>query len=188
MSNKVRLFVDKKDLEVLCTNDNIINITGMIGSGKTTLANKYRNDSRYVVISLDCLYRGQDKDNINEETIKINQMLKKKYPNQDNEKYYEEIISYIKNTDKSVIYVLEGQQIYRYLDIKEIKGRLIIKRTAIIKWWKRSIVRHIKRKKIELTNKQITRKQYYSNILYWLKRRTIQLKYYKDFNIFLTNI
>ena len=57
MKNKVSLFIDKTDIEILCTNDNISNITGMIGSGKTTLANQYRNNNKYIVISLDCLYR-----------------------------------------------------------------------------------------------------------------------------------
>jgi len=38
----------------------------MIGSGKTTLADQYRKDPNFVVISLDCLYRGQDKENMNE--------------------------------------------------------------------------------------------------------------------------
>ncbi len=57
MKNKVHFFIDQTDIEILCTNDNIINITGMIGSGKTTLANQYRNNNNYIVISLDCLYR-----------------------------------------------------------------------------------------------------------------------------------
>lgn len=192
MKNSVKLFIDKKDLEVFCTEDNIINITGMIGSGKTTLANKYRNNPNYIVISLDCLYRGQDKENMNKETMKINKILQKKFPNQDNERYfknyYKEIINYISNSNKPITYILEGQHIYRYLNLSEIRGKIIIKRTCIIKCWKRSIVRHIKRKKIELNNNQITRKQYYQNIWYWIKRRTKQLKYYKDFNKFLTKI
>lgn len=192
MKRRVGIFIDQKDLEVLCTNDNIINITGMIGSGKTTLANKYRNNSDYIVISLDCLYRGQDKENMNTETMTINKILQKKFPNQDNEKYfknyYQEIIHYINNSDKTTTYVLEGQHIYRYLNLNEIKGKLIVKRTCIMKCWKRSIIRHIKRKKLELVNKNITRKQYYCNIWYWIKRRTGQLKYYKDFNTFLSKV
>lgn len=192
MSNRVKVFIDKKDMEVVCTNDNIINITGMIGSGKTTLANKYRNNNAYIVISLDCLYRGQDKENMNKETIKINKILKKKFPNQDNEqyfkKYYQEIMNYIGSSNKSITYVLEGQHIYRYLNLSDIKGKLIIKRTCLVKCWKRSIVRHMKRKKTQLNNNEITRKQYYHNIWYWIKRRTKQLKYYKTFNCFLSKI
>lgn len=192
MKNKVKLFIDKKDLEVLCTKDNIINITGMIGSGKSTLANKYRNDKKYVVISLDCLYRGQDKDNLNKETEKILKILTQKFPAQNSEeyfvKYYHEILNYINTCDKSVIYVLEGQHIYRYLKLKEIKGKLIIKRTCIFKCYKRSIIRHIKKLKIELNKNLISTKQYYHSVWYWVKRRTNQLKYYKKLNQFLNQI
>ncbi|MCI8346844.1 MAG: ATP-binding protein [Bacilli bacterium] len=60
----------------------------MIGSGKTTLADKYRDNNNYIVISLDCLYRGQDKENMNEDTSRINRILQKKFPNQNNERYF----------------------------------------------------------------------------------------------------
>lgn len=192
MENKIKIIKDKKDIEIQCTEENIINITGMIGAGKTTKANLYRNDERYIVISLDCLYRGQDKENMNEETRIINQILKEKFPNQDNERYfkqyYDEIIRYINNSGKNVIWVLEGQQIYRFLSFKDIKGKLIIKRTGLLKCWKRSIVRHIKKKRLLLKQHQITKKQYYENAWYWIKRRTKQLKYYKDLKRFLDEI
>lgn len=192
MKNKVSLFIDKSDIVKLYTDDNIINITGMIGSGKTTTASQYKNNNNYIVISLDCLYRGQDKENMNENTMEINKILKEKFSEQDNEtyfkNYYHEILKYIDTFDKSITFVLEGQHIYRYLDLQEIKGKLIIKRTCIMKCWKRSILRHIKRKKMELDNNVITKKQYYSNIYYWMKRRTKQLKYYKDLNRFLNKI
>ena len=79
MKSKVKLLIDEKDIIFKCTKDNIINITGMIGSGKTTYADKYRKDNNYIVISLDCLYRGQDKENMNEETQNINQILQKNF-------------------------------------------------------------------------------------------------------------
>lgn len=192
MKDKIRLFIDKEDIEIKFTEDKIINITGMIGSGKTTKADIYRNDNNYIVISLDCLYRGQDKENMNEQTMLINQILKEKFPIQDNEKYfkeyYYEIIRYINNFDQPITWVLEGQHIYRFLSLKDIKGKLIIKRTCLFNCWKRSIIRHIKRKKVELKNNQITKKQYRANIWYWIKRRTNQLKYYKNFNEFLYEI
>ena len=53
MENKITMIQDKKDIEIQCTEEKIINITGMIGAGKTTKANLYRNDERYIVISLD---------------------------------------------------------------------------------------------------------------------------------------
>ncbi len=141
------------------------------------------------MISLDCLYRGQDKENMNEDTIRINELLVQKFPNQNNEKYfrdyYLEILRYIDNYPKKVIFVLEGQQIYRYLDLEDIKGKLIIKRTSILKCWYRSILRHIRKKKVELRSGKITRAKYYQNIWYWFKRRTRQVKYYKELNYFL---
>lgn len=192
MKSKVRIWIDEKDIEIKCTNDNIINITGMIGAGKTTTANQYRTDSKYIVISLDCLYRGQDKENMNKETERINQLLSKKFPLQDNEKYfklyYDEILNYISSVNKPITWVIEGQHIYRYLNFEDLKGTLIVKRTCLINCWKRSIIRHIRKKKILLKKGEITKKQYYHNIWYWIKRRTEQLKYYKKFNQFLEEI
>lgn len=195
MDNKINFFKDKEDIKIKCTNDNIINITGMIGSGKSTLADKYRNNDNYVVISLDCLYKGQDKKNLNKVTLDIIQILKEKLKekfeeeNYDNfQVYYNEILAYKDKNFTDKILVLEGQHIYRYLDLKYIKGELIIKRTSIFHCWTRSIIRHIKRKKVQLQNNEITKKQYYKNAWYWIKRRTSQLKYYKDMKHFLNEI
>lgn len=189
MKNRVRWFKSQSDIEVFCTHDNIIHITGMIGSGKTTLADQYRNDPHFVVISLDCLYRGQDKENMNADTAKINKLLMEKFPNQNNQQYfkdyYREILYYIEKFPRKVTFVLEGQQIYRYLDLKDIRGKLIIKRTSILKCWYRSILRHIRRKRKQLKSNRITRIEYDQNIWYWIKKRTKQLKYYKRLNQFL---
>ncbi len=192
MENRVKWFRSQNDIEILCTNDDIIHITGMIGSGKTTLANQYRNDGRFVVISLDCLYRGQDKENMNEDTARINEILAQKFPEQNNQRYFKEyyceILHYIENFSRKVTFVLEGQQIYRYLDLKDIKGKLIIKRTSILKCWYRSILRHIRRKKKDFQNRKITKREYYQNIWYWIKKRTKQVSYYKRLNSFLEEV
>ncbi len=192
MKDKIKLWIDKKDIEIKCTEDKIINITGMIGAGKSTEANKYRNNNNYIVISLDCLYRGQDKGNLNEETKIINKILQKKLPNKDKEEYfkeyYYEIIKYINSVNKPVIWVLEGQHIYRYLSLKDIKGIVIVKRTCLINCWIRSIMRHIKKKKIKLKNNEITKRQYRNDIWNLIKKRTKQVKYYQDLNKFLYEI
>lgn len=192
MKDKIRLWIDKKDIEIKCTEDKIINITGMIGAGKSTEANKYRNNNNYIVISLDCLYRGQDKGNLNEETMIINKILQEKLPNKDKEEYfkeyYYEIVKYINSVNKPVIWVLEGQHIYRYLSLKDIKGILIVKRTCLINCWIRSITRHIKKKKIKLKNNEITKRQYRNEIWNLIKKRTKQVKYYQDLNKFLYEI
>lgn len=184
---KVNFFSDKSDISIRLTDDNIINITGMIGSGKSTMADKYRNDERYIVISLDCLYKDQDKENSNIHTGNINEIIKNKFPEKNNMEYFNEyydiILEYIKKQRK--IGVIEGQQIYRYLDINNVKGKIIVKRTSIFHCWYRSIRRHITRRYKLYKNGEISFKKFIANSWYWIKRRTLQLKHYKSLNCFL---
>ena len=51
--NKIYLLKDKKDYVKKLTNDNIINIIGTKGSGKTTSSLKYIDDDNYIVIVSD---------------------------------------------------------------------------------------------------------------------------------------
>jgi len=104
------------------------------------------------------------------------------------EEYYYEILNWISKTNRQITWVLEGQHIYRFLKLQDIKGKLIVKRTSLINCWIRSIVRHIKKGKIELRGNQITKKQYCANNWYWIKRRTKQLKYAKVLNQFVKEV
>lgn len=186
-NEKVKFFKDKPDISMCITNDNIINITGMIGSGKSTMANKYRNNEEYIVISLDCLYKDQDKENSNIHVENINQFIKEKFPEKNNFEYFNEyyniILEYIKQQEK--IGVIEGQQIYRYIDINNIKGKIIVKRSSIFHCWYRSIRRHITKKYKLYKNGEISLKKYIKNSWYWIKRRTFQIRHYKKMNTFL---
>ncbi len=50
----MKMFKDQKDYEKILTKDNIINIIGTKGSGKTTSSQKYINDD-YIVVNGDRL-------------------------------------------------------------------------------------------------------------------------------------
>ena len=58
MSNryKIGIFKDKEDIEFIFTNDDVINITGMMGSGKTTLAKKMANRTKKELMTFDWMF------------------------------------------------------------------------------------------------------------------------------------
>ncbi len=55
---KVGIFRNKKDIDIQLTPDHIINVTGMIGSGKSTYANQYKNKENHIIISFDYVLSG----------------------------------------------------------------------------------------------------------------------------------
>ena len=103
---KINFFKDKKDYERILTNDEIINIIGSKGSGKTTTSLKYMNDENYVVINCDRLLElpsGVE----HKELSKIRDILKKKYvtikEGKEFYKQYIDIIDYIKKENKKAL-------------------------------------------------------------------------------------
>ena len=54
--SRIYLFKDQKDYVYRLTNDNIININGTKGSGKTTSSLKYIDNDNYIVINCDRLF------------------------------------------------------------------------------------------------------------------------------------
>ena len=76
--SKIYLFRDRKDYIKKITNDNVINVIGTKGSGKTTSTLKYINDDDYIVINCDRLYE-MPTDKIVEDKYltEIKNMLKK---------------------------------------------------------------------------------------------------------------
>ena len=58
MSKESKLYLtrDREDYIKKLTNDNVINVIGTKGSGKTTSTIKYINDDDYIVINCDRLY------------------------------------------------------------------------------------------------------------------------------------
>ncbi len=168
---KVGIFKDREDIEITLTNDNIINITGMMGSGKTTLAHKIEERENIELLCLDWMF-GYSLGNRPE---KINNMLKefeKLYPETENQKIFQYFnkrkedkrvdLKYYEYTNKIYTYlisnisephIIEGRHIYKYMNLNLLKGKIIIKRTSLIHAYKRAFKRDVK-KKIELYKKQ----------------------------------
>lgn len=69
---QVGIFKDKEDIEINLTEDKIVNITGMMGAGKTTLAHTIKDKENFELVSLDWMF-GYSLGNRPE---KINSMLK----------------------------------------------------------------------------------------------------------------
>lgn len=167
---RVGIFKDKEDIEITLTNDKIINITGMMGSGKTTLANTISDKENIELLSLDWMF-GYSLGN---RPQKINDMLKEFeyiYPETKNQKIFQYFykrrkdkkvdLKYYEYTDKIYSYlieninepqIIEGRHIYEYMDPNFLKGKIIIKRTSLIHAYKRAFKRDVG-KKIELCKK-----------------------------------
>ncbi len=141
---KINMFKDKDDYEKVLTDDNVVNIIGTKGSGKTTASLKYINDSDYIVINCDRLLGliGSNEEEDKELPI-IRSMLKNKYGViKEGKKFiycYNDIVDYIKKKDKKAL--IEGNIIQEIEPITQLKGKIIIKRTGIIK----SFIRAVKR-------------------------------------------
>lgn len=145
MMNKIHLFLTKEDYKKKLTEDNIINVTGSVGSGKSTYGLKYRDNNDYIVISTDSLYSDNDPATLTKEVIELRNLLIKKYGNITEANftlYYPDIIKYIKTKKK--IGIIEGGSIADIDNIKVLRGTVIVKRAARIKCYYRAVLRDYK--------------------------------------------
>lgn len=183
--SKIYLFRDRKDYIKKLTNDNVINVIGTKGSGKTTSTLKYINDDDYIVINCDSLYE-MPADNIVEDKYltEIKNMLKKKYGNIfEGEKFincYNDILDFVNQRNKKVL--IEGNVIYDIKPITLLKGMVIVKRTGIIKCFIRVIkrdypIKYFLNQEIEKHGKFLGRFYRLKNII---KRRKNVFKLYHE--------
>ncbi len=105
---KIYLFKDQKDYEKKITDDDIVNVIGTKGSGKTTSTIKYINDENYIVVNCDRLLElPGDICREDIELSKIRKMLIEKYGKIIEGKNfidsYYDIILYIKKRKKKAI-------------------------------------------------------------------------------------
>jgi len=187
MSKESNLYMirDRKDYIKKLTDDDVINVIGTKGSGKTTSTLKYINDDDYIVVNCDRLY-DMPTDKIAEDKflIEIKDMLKKKYGKIcEGETFincYNDILDFIKKKDKKAL--IEGNVIYDIKPITLLKGTVIVKRTGIIKCYIRAIkrdypIRYFLDQEIEKHGKLLGRFYRFKNIV---KRRKNIFKIYHE--------
>lgn len=180
---KITLNINKQPYEKVITNDNIINITGESGSGKSTYTQKYLNDDNYIVIDTDEIFGNRPTNNKN--SIEIREFLANKYGTnipdicENFNIIYLEILNYYKNTNKTL--VIDSAQ-YRNLktleDLKMIKGKIIIIRTCVDECYNRVINRW----------KSIKKNYTEEELNFYKKRKKGMYEWYKSLNEFIEKI
>ena len=154
--SKIYIFKDRKDYVKKITDDDVINIIGTKGSGKTTSTLKYINNDNYIVINCDRLYEMPTGNDIEDEYLsEIKSLLKKKYGKicEDSEfiNCYNDILNFIVKKNKKTL--IEGNVIYDIKPITQLKGTIIVKRTGILKCFIRAVKRDYPNK--HFLNKEI---------------------------------
>lgn len=142
--SKLSLLIDKKDYIKRITEDDVVNIIGLKGSGKTTSVVEYLNDDSYIVVNCDALLELPENNRKEDKLLsEIRNKLIKKYgeikTNKEFIDCYNDIVSYAKNKNKKLL--IEGNLILEINPISKLKGTVIIKRTGIIKCFIRTIKR-----------------------------------------------
>lgn len=141
---EISLYVSKEPYIKELTNDNVINLTGQSGSGKSTYAKEYFNSEDYLVIDTDDVLsekRFLKSDGINKELGELFRNKYEKLPNlaDDFDLIYKEILEYCKDINKTI--VIDCAQFHCIKDISILKGKIIIIRTDIDTCYKRCIER-----------------------------------------------
>lgn len=141
----ISLTIFKKPYIKQLTNDNIINLTGQSGSGKSTYANEHFNTDEYLIIDTDEIFsdkRFQYAKGISKE---LGEMFRSKYHELPDlgsnfDLIYRDILNYCKKYDKTII--IDCAQFHCIKDINILKGKIIIIRTDIDTCYKRCIDRY----------------------------------------------
>lgn len=128
------------------TNDNIINLTGQSGAGKSYYAKENFNSEEYEIVDTDDVFsdkRFEESTGLNKKVGEYFRCKYKELPNlsDDFDLIYNEIIGYCKEIDKTI--VIDCAQFHCCKDISILKGKIIIIRTDIDTCYNRTISRWI---------------------------------------------
>lgn len=142
--SKIFYFIDRKDYVKNVNGDNVINIIGTKGSGKTTNTLKYIDNDEFIVVNCDKLLDMPIDDIFEDKFLSdIIKLLKDKYGNipEGNEflKCYNDIVDFCEKENKKLL--IEGNLLYDIDPITNLKGTVIVKRTGVLKCFFRTIKR-----------------------------------------------
>lgn len=177
----INLFIDKEPYIKQITMDNVINLTGQSGSGKTTYANEQFNSDKYLVIDTDEIFSDDRFEHSKGINKKLGEYFRSKYNKslncgEDFDLIYKDILDYCKQYDKTI--VIDCAQFHCIKDISLLKGKLIVIRTCIDNCYNRAIERY------KNANKNYSREELEK---YKEKKKAIY-KWYKYTNEFLEKI
>ena len=177
----INLFIDKEPYIKKITTDNIINLTGQSGSGKTTYAIKNFNSDDYLLIDTDDIFsdnRFKNTEGINKELGKYFRSKYKELPNcgDDFDLIYNDILDYCSKYDKTI--VIDCAQFHCIKDVNLLKGTLIVIRTCIDNCYNRTIERY----------KTINSNYSEDDLLKYKERKKAIYKWYKYSNKFINII
>ena len=149
-NNFIDLFIDKEPLIINISNDNIINITGESGSGKSTyVKNNFNNDS-YQIVETDLLFN----DNYLSDPLlnEIRKEIFKKYSDehfpggynlQINFNHFNEVLNIILKHKPNKALVIDSGQFRHIKNYNLLKGKMIIMRTSIWECFNRACKRFL---------------------------------------------
>lgn len=139
------LTINKDPFIKKLSNDNIINLTGQSGSGKSTYAKKNYNSDSYLIIDTDDILNNSRLNNSSPINKEIGTYLRTKYQNLPNlhndfDLIYQEIINYCQKYSDKII-VIDCAQFHEIKDISILKGTIIVIRTCIDECYQRCLNR-----------------------------------------------
>ena len=138
---KIYLLKDQDDYQKTLTEDDIVNITGEKGSGKSYDASRLEDDN-HLVVHLDSIFL-EEGNEYHKTSNEVKEYLLNKYHELDisllEKEYYQDIINFIKEKNKKGI--IEGITLTDINDISILKGKVIVKRTGVLKSFLRTIKR-----------------------------------------------
>ena len=140
--SKLYLFRDRSDYIKVITSDNIFNVTGEKGSGKSFFGNM-KDELDTIVVHLDPLFQpiGNKEHG---DTLKVRKILIATFSDEISSSnfekmYYKVIVNYLKEMKKESY--IEGGSFLHFEDVSSLQGTIIVKRTGVFKCFFRAVKR-----------------------------------------------